>query len=151
MVYPILLISTIADCESLIKEVNVDKGRLALRLAAMQQQRIAEELDETDPVKLRQRALDEIAVYEKHLEDEMSSADRADLELKILRTQLRVKTFDRQIKNNGPVAQNMDVLETARLEAEIKVIDDFLTEVEAHRENLAKSSPEADADVGDAA
>lgn len=43
------------------------------------------------------------------------------------------------------------ILETVRLEAEMKVIEDFIGELLAHRDYLAANSPgaDADADVGD--
>ena len=150
MVYPILLIGSTADCDKLLQEVNVDKGRLNVRLTAMRQQRIEEELNDTDPVRERQKTSDELALLQKQLEDELSQSSRAEMELRILRHQLRIKTLDRQIKNNGPIAQNMDILETVRLEAEMKVIEDFIGELLAHRDYLAANSPgaDADADVG---
>jgi chaperonin cofactor prefoldin len=148
MVNPILLISKLADCDSLLKELNVEKGRLTVRLAVMQQQRVEDELDETDPVKQRQRTLEEIAVFEKHLGDALTSSDRADLELKILRLQLRVKTLDRQIKTSGPVAKSLDAYEIKRRESEIQALDAFIAEAAAQREYLVQNATGADADVG---
>lgn len=151
MVYPINLLNSTAECDGLLREVTVEKGRLTLRLESMKQQRFAGELDDQDPRLEREFCLDQIATHQAHLVDMPEGAARAEKEMSLLRWQMRQKTLERQIRNSGPTAQNMDVLEIVRLEAEINVIDAFVAQVTAHRDQLGSSTPNANADLGNAA
>lgn len=148
MVYPINLLNSTAECDNLLREVTVEKGRISLRLESMKHDRFAGGSADQDPRLEREFCIDQIATHQAHLADMPEGPARAEKEMSLLRWQMRQKTLERQIRNTGPTAQNMDVLEIARLEAEISVIDAFIAQVNTHRDQLGNSTPNAGADLG---
>ena len=148
MVYPINLLKSTAECDQLIQEINVEKGRVTLRLDALKHQRMLSERDVRDPRLEIEFCIDQIATHEAHLATLPSGAARAETELALLRWQMRMKTLERQIRINGPTAKCLDELEINRLERESDVIHAFIDQVTAQRELLERTNLAANTDLG---
>ena len=140
MFYDVSLLSSAADCENLIQEVDLERGELKLRKNALMKQLAAIGKGSDQIPSAIGVAVAQIEVLEKHIPTMPDGSEKKATDLQLLRLRLRLSNLERRAEDYDVFNRVETGYEIAKFDAQIAAADAFIEALTARMNELAQAA-----------
>ena len=140
MFYDVSLLSSAADCETLIQQVELERGGFLLRKNALTQQlAVIDNGSDQIPAAIGVTTA-QIAALETHLPNMAEGTEKQATELQLLRLRLRLSNLERRAADFGVFNRIDTGYDIAKFDAQIAAADAFIEALTARMNELAQAA-----------